>query len=403
MNKTKKPLIPRLRFPEFKNAGEWEEKRLGEAVDIKKGEPITEKNAEYGDIPVIGGGIEPTYYHNIFNRKANTITISASGANAGFVNFHTYPIFASDCSTIEENMNGELDIKYIYYYLKSIQSYINMLQTGGAQPHVYPKQLRKIKIFVPSILEEQQKIADFLSSLDEIITLENKKLEALKKYKKGLMQQLFPQDDEKIPRLRFPEFKNAGEWEVRAIEQLTTKIAQGGTPKTSIPEYWNGGIPWITPADMGDDALHHYTETTLRSVSQKGLENSSTELLPANSVIVSSRAPIGYVTINKVEMATNQGCKGIVTKISTYYEFLYFSLLKAKERLNNVGAGSSFKEISTSTLKVFRISVPSFPEQQKIADFLSSLDEIITLENKKLEVLKKYKKGLMQQLFPEVE
>jgi len=203
-----------------------------------------------------------------------------------------------------------------------------------------------------------------------------------------------------VPRLRFPEFRDAGPWEVRSIEQLASKIAQGGTPKTSVPEYWNGGIPWITPAEMGDDALHHYTETTLRAISRKGLENSSAELLPANSVIISSRAPIGYVTINKVEMATNQGCKGIIPKRDTYHEFLYFSLLVARQRLNNLGAGAGFKEISTSTLKAFQIPVPKLPEQQKIADCLSSLDEVIVLEARKLEALKAHKKGLMQQLFP---
>ena len=203
-----------------------------------------------------------------------------------------------------------------------------------------------------------------------------------------------------VPKLRFPEFRDAGEWEIRSIEQVTIKVVQGGTPNTSVSEYWNGEIPWITPAEMGDDAMHHYTENTLRAISRLGLENSSAELLPANSVIISTRAPIGYVTINKVEMATNQGCKGLIPNKDIYHEFLYFSLLVAKQRLNDLGAGAGFKEISTSALKTFKIPVPSFPEQQKIADCLSSLDEVIELETKKLEALKAHKKGLMQRLFP---
>ncbi|WP_419640972.1 restriction endonuclease subunit S [Thiolapillus sp.] len=199
-----------------------------------------------------------------------------------------------------------------------------------------------------------------------------------------------------VPRLRFPEFREAGAWEVQTIDQLASKIAQGGTPKTSIPKYWNGDIPWITPAEMGEDAAHHYAETTLRTISREGFENSSTELLPVNSVIISSRAPIGYVTINKIEMATNQGCKGIVPKKNTYHEFFYFSLIVAKQRLNDLGAGAGFKEISTSTLKAFQISIPKHIEQQKIAHCLSSLDEVIGLESHKLDALKNLKKGLMQ-------
>ncbi|WP_293815712.1 restriction endonuclease subunit S, partial [Thiolapillus sp.] len=227
------------------------------------------------------------------------------------------------------------------------------------------------------------------------------KVQALKQHKKGLMQQLFPAEGETTPRLRFPEFREAGAWEVQTIDQLASKIAQGGTPKTSIPKYWNGDIPWITPAEMGEDAAHHYAETTHRTISREGFENSSTELLPVNSVIISSRAPIGYVTINKIEMATNQGCKGIVPKKNTYHEFFYFSLIVAKQRLNDLGAGAGFKEISTSTLKAFQISIPKHIEQQKIAHCLSSLDEVIGLESHKLDALKNLKKGLMQQLFPQ--
>jgi type I restriction enzyme S subunit len=203
-----------------------------------------------------------------------------------------------------------------------------------------------------------------------------------------------------VPRLRFPEFRDAGPWEVRTVEEIAEKIAQGGTPDTTVPEYWNGDIPWITPAEMGDDALCHYTEKTIRTISERGLKNSSAELLPAHSVIISSRAPIGYVTINKVPMATNQGCKAIVPKQEIYHEFLYFSLLKAKRQLNDLGAGAGFKEISASTLKNFKITLPNRFEQQKIADCLLSLDELITLQAQKLDALNAHKKGLMQQLFP---
>ena|SRR5690606_35238086 len=204
-----------------------------------------------------------------------------------------------------------------------------------------------------------------------------------------------------VPRLRFPEFRDAGPWEVRAIEDIAEKIAQGGTPDTTVPEYWNGEIPWITPAEMGDDALHHYTERTVRALTKRGLQNSSAELLPAHSVIISSRAPIGYVTINTVPMATNQGCKGIVPKQNIYHEFLYYSLLRAKRRLNDLGAGAGFKEISSSSLKTFKIPLPQRAEQQKIADCLSSLDELIELQAQKLDALKAHKKGLLQQLFPQ--
>lgn len=203
-----------------------------------------------------------------------------------------------------------------------------------------------------------------------------------------------------VPELRFPKFRDAGPWEVKSIADLSERIAQGGTPATSVAEYWNGGIPWITPAEMGDDAATHYTSATVRTISAEGLRNSSAELLPVNSVIISSRAPIGYVTINSVEMATNQGCKGIVPCADVHHEFLYFGLLNAKTRLNDIGAGAGFKEISTSSLAAFQIPVPSLPEQQQIADCLTSLDDLIRAEEGRLAALRAHKTGLMQRLFP---
>lgn len=179
-------LTGKRRLPGF--TGEWVKKKLGEIAEIKKGDLITEKTAKKGDIPVIGGGIEPTYYHNKSNRGPNTITISASGANAGYVNFYPYPIFASDCSTIEENNN--YDVKFLYHFLKLKQNDIIKLQTGGAQPHVYPEQLKNLMIYFPPTLEEQQAIAQILSDMDaEIEALEKKKAK-YEKIKKGLMEQL---------------------------------------------------------------------------------------------------------------------------------------------------------------------------------------------------------------------
>jgi len=179
-------LTGRKRLPGF--TGEWVKKKLGEIAEIKKGDLITEKTAKKGDIPVIGGGIEPTYYHNKSNRGPNTITISASGANAGYVNFHTYPIFASDCSTIEEN--NSYDVKFLYHFLKLKQNDIIKLQTGGAQPHVYPEQLKNLMIYFPPTLEEQQAIAQILSDMDAEIEMLQKKKAKYEKIKKGLMEQL---------------------------------------------------------------------------------------------------------------------------------------------------------------------------------------------------------------------
>jgi type I restriction enzyme S subunit len=197
-----------------------------------------------------------------------------------------------------------------------------------------------------------------------------------------------------VPKLRFKEF--GGEWDKRKLGKVC-EIYNGSTPKTIKPEYWNGEINWITPAEMGNNK---YVNSTIRKITKKGLKESNTRLLPIDSIILSCRAPIGYVAINKEKMSFNQGCKGILAK-NIDYEFLYYLLNLSKIKLENLGSGNTFKEISTNNLKEMKVSFPKDQkEQQKIASCLSSLDSLIEAQNKKVSALKQHKKGLMQQLFP---
>ena len=165
----------------------WEVKRLGDAVDIKKGQLITDNTRINGSIPVIAGGRIPAYYHNKPNRTGKTIAISGSGANAGYISFHSYPIFASDCSTISESDN--YSVEFVYYLLLSLQETIYKMQTGGAQPHIHPRDLNPIMVSFPD-KKEQSVIATILGDMDmEIMTMESK-MDKYKMIKQGMMQNL---------------------------------------------------------------------------------------------------------------------------------------------------------------------------------------------------------------------
>ncbi len=166
----------------------WEVRKLGEIVQVIKGQLITEKTAVPDNIPVIGGGMTVSYFHNKPNRRGVTITISASGAYAGYISIHNYPIFASDCSTISESK--DYDIYFLYFSLLNRQRVIFGLQTGGGQPHVYPQQLKDLIIPIPKNKSKQQHIAQILSDMDAEIELLENKLEKYKKIKQGMMQNL---------------------------------------------------------------------------------------------------------------------------------------------------------------------------------------------------------------------
>ena len=182
--------IPEARFKGFED--EWEETQILEFVNnniikIEKGKSITKSKIEEGDIPVIAGGKTPPYYHNKYNYNFSCITISASGS-AGYVWFHDYKIWASDCHVIYTD-NKRYNIKFLYHYLKNIQDLIYYLQVGGVQKHVYAKDL--IKLNIPNItIEEQEKIGGYLSLLDEEIDNLKKQKELIKEMKRGAMQKL---------------------------------------------------------------------------------------------------------------------------------------------------------------------------------------------------------------------
>ena len=166
----------------------WFNVRLGNVVNIRKGSMLTSDRFVAGNIPVIAGGKIPAGYHNVANRPANTITISASGASAGYVALYNKPIFATDCSTIEPC--STYDIHYIYHLLKYYQSEIFAMQTGGAQPHVHPSDLNELQILYAKDIEEQQAIATILSDMDkEIADLEAQR-DKYRLLKSGMMQKL---------------------------------------------------------------------------------------------------------------------------------------------------------------------------------------------------------------------
>lgn len=165
----------------------WEAMKLGEVVNIRKGQLITENTTVLGSIPVIAGGKSPAYFHNKANRSGKTITISGSGASAGYVAFHNYPIFASDCSTIEEHK--DYSIEFVFYLMQMLQDKIYKMQTGGAQPHIHPSDLNPIEVSFPK-KEKQEQIATILSDMDAEISALETKLEKYRKIKLGMMQNL---------------------------------------------------------------------------------------------------------------------------------------------------------------------------------------------------------------------
>lgn len=168
--------------------GEWEKGCFGDFFPVERGTILKSSDYRFGRIPVIAGGTTPAGFHDTANRTGYTITISASGANAGYVSFHKEDIFASDCSTISASPN--YSIVFVYYLLCSMQNEIYRSQTGGAQPHIHPKDIAPLRVSIPMDIVEQQEIANVLSMIDGEISSLTHEREKYLRLKDGMMQEL---------------------------------------------------------------------------------------------------------------------------------------------------------------------------------------------------------------------
>ena len=192
--------------------------------------------------------------------------------------------------------------------------------------------------------------------------------------------------------MRFPEF--SGEWETKSINDLADVIG-GGTPDTTVKSYWDGGIQWFTPSEIGKNK---FVDASLRTITEDGLNNSSAKLLPPNTILLSSRATIGECSLSLRECATNQGFQSLVSK-KCNVDFLYYLIQTKKKDLIRKSCGSTFLEISANEVRKIQVSVPSDVEQQKIAGLLSLIDKRIATQNKIIEDLKKLKSAIIHRCY----
>lgn len=185
------------------------------------------------------------------------------------------------------------------------------------------------------------------------------------------------------------------DWQVKKLGELG-KVTSGGTPSTTIEKYWNGDINWCTPTDISALNSEYLNETTVK-ISEEGLKNSSAKILPPFSIIVCTRATIGKAAINLKPMSTNQGFKNITPK-NVDCKFLYYKILSEENGLKRIANGSTFLEVSKTDFENYQIPLPPFPEQQKIAEVLSTWDKAIQKTDALLSQKELQKKWLMQQL-----
>ena len=388
--------MPKLRFPAFRNSPEWISEKVDRLVDTitpPKKLP-TSSYAVNGDFPIIDQS-QNAICGWTDDREAlikDDLPLIIFGDHTCILKLLDRP-FAQGADGIKIlKPRPRIGTSYLYQYL----SYRPVVTEEYKRHYSILKE--KVVLFPDFKTGEQQKIADCLSSLDELIVAQARKVDALKTHKKGLMQQLFPREGETQPRLRFLEFRDAGEWEDQSIGNIG-KVVTGSTPSTAQPAFYGGGIPFVSPADISDMRFVDQTKTTL---TQEGY--AQTRPIRAGSVLfVCIGSTIGKVAQNIHDCATNQQINAIIPNSKHSEGFVYFALSLASERIALLAGRQAVPIINKSLFSSVRILVPKLPEQHRIASFLSSIETLLTDENQSLELLKAHKKGLMQQIFPSLE
>ena len=336
---------------------------LGDVAELKRGQAVTRKEIVEGQIPVIAGGREPAYYIDRPNRQGETIVIAGSGAYAGFVSFWNEPIFVSDAFSIVVD-RGTLQPRFVYHWLNGMQEAIHALKSGGGVPHVYPKDVAKLRCPIPP-LEVQREIVRIL---DQFTTLEAEleaELEARRAQYVHYRNHL----------LSYESLAARGPVEMVNLGDVALRVVTGVTPQASNARYYEGGSnPWIRTQDVNFNRISVASEF----VTDAAIDELPLKWVKANCVIVAiSGASAGRSALLGIDAVTNQHCCNLeIDPKRADYRYVYYSIAARYNELRSLGRGAR-GDLNVSIIKSFEIPLPSVDQQSAVADLLDHFDALV--------------------------
>ena len=360
----------------------WKEEELGKHANIKRGSTITKKQVVHGDYPVVAGGKEAAYYHNEYNRQPPVITVSGSGASAGYVNYWEVPIFASDCSTIEEK---DLKIKYIYYFLKSRQQELLDKQVGVAIPHVSPKDIYPLLISYPTDKDEQQYIVKTLDAVAEMIKLRKETIQLTKDLIPAIFQEMFGDPERKICLADVATIK--GGKRLPYGEQLQDEMTVH---------------PYIRVADMVNNTIKKDKLKYISDVIYNKIQNYT---ISSKDVYISIAGTIGRVGLvpDNLEGAnlTENAAKIVLNENKINKVFLVYELLTdvLQSQIKSLTIQAGVPKLAISRIESLKIYCPPLSEQEEFADKFEQINKYIVAQQEELEYFETLFQSLLQEAF----
>ncbi len=405
-------LVPKLRFPEFRDGTRWDLLTLSSASAVNPSNDRLPELFVYIDLESVKSSMlierkeitrdaAPSRAQRLLSRKDIIYqTVRPYQRNNFFFDINDgYEYVAS---TGYAQLRAHECPEFLYQLLHT-DSFVNSVLarcTGSNYPAINPSDLASSHVALPR-KPEQQKIADCLGSLDDLIAAEGRKLEALREHKQGLMQQLFPQEGETVPQLRFPKYQHAGDWKRDQIENVASITKGKGISKADIRK--DGVTPCIRYAEL----YTHYGEVIHEVVSRTNVPHEDLMLSQAEDVIVPSsgetRADIARaacVLHERVALGSDLN----ILRSDLYGPFFSYLLNSpVRHTIARMAQGDTVAHLYPRQLSQVWLAYPLRIEQKKIADCLGPLDDLIAAEGEKVDALRQHKQGLMQQLFPSLE
>lgn len=362
---------------------EWKEVTISDIANLKNGK---KRPSESGVIPVFGGNGIMDYVNS--SNGEDTIVIGRVGAYCGCVYLSKGKCWVSDNAIAAKAKEGN-DNEYLYYLLSSLN--LNHHHIGGAQPLMTQDIIGRIEVIVPQKEEEQRRIASILSSLDRKIELNNKINADLEEMAQAIFKNWFvdfePFKDGKFVDSELGMIPEG--WKVGRLDEIADVVG-GSTPSKAKPEYYTQkGIAWLTPKDLSNHPAV-YTSRGEIDITEEGYNSTSTKLMPKGTILFTSRAPIGYISIAQNDICTNQGFKSLVPKKAGTC-FLYCFLKYVTPEIENKSTGSTFKEASGSLMKSLQVIMPEqkvFEDFETIVSPLFARIESLEKENSRLSLLR---------------
>lgn len=387
---------------------EWKEVRLGDVCTrVCSGGTPKSTNLSYygGEIPWLNTkeidfnriySTEKTITDSGLNNSSakwivpNTVTVAMYGATAGKSCIVKVPMTTNQaCCNLTIN-NEVADYEFVYYSLKNDYTTLASLANGGAQQNLNAQIIKDYVLKMPS-LADQRRIASILSSLDRKIELNNKINADLEEMAQAVFKNWFvdfePFKDSKFEDSELGMIPEG--WKVGRLDEIADVVG-GSTPSKAKPEYYTQkGIAWLTPKDLSNHPAV-YTSRGEIDITEEGYNSTSTKLMPKGTVLFTSRAPIGYISIAQNDICTNQGFKSLVPKKAGTC-FLYCFLKYVTPEIENKSTGSTFKEASGSLMKSLQVIIPeqkAFEEFEAIVSPLFARIESLERENSRLSLLR---------------